>query len=76
MTSAVQDLYQKASALSIEDRAALAVLLLESLEGAADKDVEDAWVEEIERRMTDYRAGRIKTIPWQEVRARLHRPDR
>lgn len=76
MTSAVQDLYAKASELSPEDRAALAALLLESLEGAADEGAEDAWAKEIERRMADYRAGRIKTIPWPEVRARLHRCDR
>jgi hypothetical protein len=26
--------------------------------------------------MADYRAGRIKTISWQEVRTQLHRPNR
>lgn len=76
MTSAVQDLYEKAAELSPEERAALAALLLESLEGAPDEGAEDAWASEIDRRMADYRAGRIKTISWQEVRARLHRRDR
>ena len=76
MTSALHELYEKASELSPEDRAALAALLLESLETTADEDAEDAWAREIERRISDYRAGRIRTIPWQEVRARLHRRDR
>ena len=76
MTSDVQDLFEKAAELSPQDRAALAALLLESLESTVDEGVEDAWTGEIERRMADYRAGRIKTIPWQDVRARLHRRDR
>ncbi|HEY0158458.1 MAG TPA: addiction module protein [Thermoanaerobaculia bacterium] len=37
---------------------------------------EEAWAKEIERRMADYRAGRVKTISWQKVRASLHRSDR
>lgn len=76
MTRAVQELYEKASELTANDRAELAGLLLESIEEAADEGVEEAWAAEIERRMAEYRAGRVKTIPWSEVRARLHRSDR
>jgi putative addiction module component, TIGR02574 family len=73
---AVEELYERASALAPEDRAELAGLLLESIEDQPDEGVEDAWAAEIERRMADYRAGRVKTIAWSEVRAYLHRPDR
>ena len=76
MTRAVEELYEKASHLPEEDRAELAGMLLESIEEPPDDGVEDAWAAEIERRMTEYRAGRVKTIPWAEVRAYLHRPDR
>jgi len=76
MTRAVQELYEKASELSVRDRAELAGLLLESIEEPSDEGVEEAWAAEIERRMAEYRAGRVKTIPWSEVRARLHRSDR
>lgn len=38
--------------------------------------VEEAWAAEIERRMAEYRAARMKTIPWSELRAYLHRADR
>jgi putative addiction module component (TIGR02574 family) len=62
--------------LTAENRAELAGKLLESIEEPADEGVEEAWAAEIERRMTDYRAGRVKTIPWAEVRAHLHRADR
>lgn len=76
MTRAVQELYEQASELPPQDRAELAGLLLESLEEPADADVQDAWAAEIERRMADYRAGRINTVSWQELRAHLHRSDR
>ena len=72
----VEELYERASALAPEDRAELAGLLLESIEDEPDEGVEDAWAAEIERRMADYHAGRVRTIPWSEVRAHLHRPNR
>jgi putative addiction module component (TIGR02574 family) len=76
MARVVEELYEKAFALPPEDRAELAGLLLESIDERADEGVEEAWAAEIERRMTDYRAGKIQTIPWAEVRARLHRSNR
>lgn len=76
MTRAVEELYEQASQLPADDRAELAGRLLESIEDPSDEDVEQSWAAEIERRMTDYRAGRVKTISWSEVRAHLHRADR
>ncbi|HEX7149992.1 MAG TPA: addiction module protein [Thermoanaerobaculia bacterium] len=76
MTRAVEELYEQASRLPAEERAELAGLLLESIEDPADEGVEEAWAAEIERRMADFRAGRVETISWSDVRAHLHRPDR
>ena len=76
MTRAVEELYQQASQLPEEDRAELAGKLLEGIGESADEGVEDAWAAEVERRMAEYRAGRVKTIPWSEVRAYLHSADR
>lgn len=76
MTRVVEELYEQASRLPEAERAELAGLLLESIEDPADEGVEEAWAAEIERRMAEYRAGRVKTIPWSEVRAHLHRADR
>ena len=76
MTQAVLDLYEKASELPETDRAELAGLLLQSIEEELEPGIEEAWAAEIERRMADYHAGRVKTIPWSEVRAQLHRPNR
>ena len=76
VSRAVHDLFEKASELPSEERAELAGLLLESIDAPADEDVEEAWAREIERRMADYRAGKVKTIPWSQVRAHLHRTNR
>ena len=76
MTDAIRELYEQASQLSESERAELAGLLLETLHQPADPGVEAAWAGEVERRLEDYRAGRVQAISWQELRARLHRVDR
>ncbi|HYC93448.1 MAG TPA: addiction module protein [Thermoanaerobaculia bacterium] len=76
MSRDVRDLYAEAAELPPSDRAELAGLLLESLEDHPAVDHEEAWAREIERRMADYRAGRVKTLSWQEVRSHLHRSGR
>lgn len=73
---AVEELYEQATALPPADRAELAGLLLESIEDQSEEGVEEAWAVEIERRIADYRAGGVRTIPWSEVRAHLHRSHR
>jgi putative addiction module component (TIGR02574 family) len=73
MPSDVIDLFKQASDLPDRDRATLAGILLESLETEVDPDVEAAWKEEIERRLADLDAGRVQSIPWEEVKARLIR---
>lgn len=65
------EVWTEVAELSEKDRAALAGLLIESLEGEPDEDVEAAWAVEIERRVADLDAGRAKTIPWEQVRQRL-----
>lgn len=71
MSRTVEDLLREAAELSEQDRAALAGILIESLEGPPDLDVEAAWAAEIERRVADLDAGRVTTVPWDEVRERL-----
>ena len=71
MSRTFTDVWKEASELSEEDRAALAGLLIESLEGEPDADVEAAWAAEIEKRVAELDAGTVKSIPWEEVRQRL-----
>lgn len=63
--------FRDASELPERDRATLAGLLIESLEGEPEPDVEAAWLAEIERRVAELDAGTVKVIPWEEVRRRL-----
>ena len=72
MSRTVEELFREASELQESERAELAGLLLESIEGEPDPGVEAAWAEEVERRVRQIDSGEVKTIPWEEVRARLH----
>jgi putative addiction module component (TIGR02574 family) len=69
----VVDLFRQAAELSDDDRATLAGLLIESLETEPDPDVEEAWARDIERRLAELDAGKVKTVPWETVRDRLLR---
>ncbi|HEX3119571.1 MAG TPA: addiction module protein [Candidatus Acidoferrum sp.] len=71
MTKQTLELLQKALALSDEERADLAGSLLESLDQPADDNVEAAWDEEIARRIADFDSGKSKSVPWEEVQARI-----
>ncbi|MGH7490358.1 MAG: addiction module protein [bacterium] len=71
MSKTFTDVWREAAALSEEDRASLAGLLIESLEGDSDPDVEAAWVAEIQRRVGELEAGTVESIPWEQVRQRL-----
>jgi putative addiction module component (TIGR02574 family) len=65
-------LFAEARELSETDRTELAGRLLETVDGEPDADVQAAWAEEIERRIRQLDSGEVKTIPWEEVRARLY----
>ena len=71
MSRTFTDVWKDAAELSEEDRAALAGLLIESLEGEPDPDVEAAWAAEIQKRVAELDAGTVQSIPWEQVRQRL-----
>ena len=73
MSEMLVDLKRKAAQLSDTERAELALSLIESLDGPADPDVEEAWRLEIERRMGEIDRGGVRLIPGDEVFARLRR---
>ena len=72
MATSATDLLKQALELKEEERAELASLLIESLDEPAEEGVEAAWATEIERRMADLDSGSAKTLPWDEVREKLH----
>jgi len=74
ITPQVSELLEKALALSTQERGLLIDHLVESLdEGPAEEGVEEAWDEEIKRRVDDIRAGKVKMIPGEHVLRELAR---
>ena len=71
MPREVAEVLRDALSLPPEARAALADSLLESLDGALDENVEDAWREEIRSRLDQIDRGAVPLIPWEEARRRL-----
>ena len=71
MNARVGHLLDEVLGLPAEERSALVVALLDSLEIADDVAVSELWRAEVNRRRTDLRAGRVKAAPWAEVRQRL-----
>lgn len=71
MSRDLKDVFREAFELPEEQRATLAGLLIESLESPPEPDVEEAWAQEAERRWQEIEAGSVRTIPWNEVRAKL-----
>jgi putative addiction module component (TIGR02574 family) len=73
MTRKKELLLDEALRLPEEDRADLAVKLIESLDGDPDNDVDTIWPHEIERRCAAVDAGDAETSDWEEVRSRIER---
>jgi putative addiction module component (TIGR02574 family) len=71
MTEAVSELLKRALALPAEARAALAGSLLESLDDRMDASAEEAWRDEIARRIAELDSGKVKPIPWAEARREI-----
>jgi putative addiction module component (TIGR02574 family) len=71
MTGELSELLEKALALPVEARAALANSLLESLDQTIDVGVEEAWKEEIGRRIEELDSGKVKPISWAEARRQI-----
>lgn len=73
MPDTLTELKEKAAQLPDAERAELALSLIESLDGPADSDVEEAWRLEIERRIGQIDRGEVELISGDEVFARLRR---
>jgi putative addiction module component (TIGR02574 family) len=65
------EVLRDALALSPEVRAALIDSLISSLGQAVDAGAEEAWREEIFRRLQQIDSGAVHLNPWEEARRRL-----
>lgn len=73
MAANFSELERQLRALSEEERARLALSLIESLEPAEADDIEMAWRAEIDARVEAYDKGMIKSIPGEEIFAEIRR---
>ena len=71
MTEKSQVVLEEALKLSANERAEVAEQLIASLDQVPDTDVEQAWQQEVQRRLQQIERGEVKTIPWEEVQRRL-----
>jgi putative addiction module component (TIGR02574 family) len=71
MAKNLNEIIRDAAALPEADRATLAGVLIESLEGKPDDDVGTAWAAEIKRRASEIDAGEVELVPWEQVREEL-----
>ncbi len=67
------ELLRQALNLDVRDRATLAERLLASLDELTEKEAEHLWAEEAQRRLEEYRAGRAKAVPSEEVHEKAER---
>ena len=73
MPTLVEELSERARALSPEDRALLAERLLESLPDEAESEAEAAWDREIARRVEQVKSGTARLYSAEDVHAEARR---
>lgn len=71
MNARVDHILDEALGLPADERSALTVTLLDSLEGSDDSSITEAWRQEIRARQAALRAGTVKAVSWAEAKARL-----
>ena len=69
----VDDILRTALTLDVRDRATLAEKLLASLDTLSEDEADRLWADEAERRLREYRAGRMRAIPADEVAEKARR---
>jgi putative addiction module component (TIGR02574 family) len=71
MNARVDHLLDEVLALPADERSAVAIALLDSLENADGDNVSEAWRAEVKRRRGELRAGNVRATPWAEVKQRF-----
>jgi putative addiction module component (TIGR02574 family) len=71
MSTALTEIEQKATELAPEERARLALSLIESLENSDEGDIEELWRIEAERRWAEIETGKARLVPGDEVFAKI-----
>lgn len=67
MDASFEQIQQSAMSLSDSERAELAASLIGSLDPQFDKNADEAWAAEIQRRIESLDNGEVNLIPWDDV---------
>lgn len=67
MESKLEEVITAALQLDIEERAQLAGRLLLSLDEPSESELETLWLQEAERRLEEFRSGRVRGVPADQV---------
>lgn len=70
MSKKFKDITAEALELPLAARAELAKQLLDSLEDISEEENEKLWAEEAERRYAEFKKGKTKAVPAEQVFAR------
>ena len=73
MSPKVHELSEEAKALTPSDKLALVDELLAQLD-IPDPEIEQAWADEVGRRIEADRAGKLETFSYDEVMSRFRKP--
>jgi putative addiction module component (TIGR02574 family) len=68
MIANAQEILQTALQLPDNERADLAASLIESLDQTFDTDAQDAWAQEVSRRVAEIDSGAVATVSWNNAR--------
>lgn len=71
MTRAIAEIEAEIRGLPRSEQERLLRALLEELDGSSDPDADRAWLDEVQRRSAELDAGLVKSIPAEEVFARV-----
>ena len=67
MTAVAEKNLDQVLALPCEDRVTVAEKLLQSLNSPMQSEIDQAWGEQVERRIDEIDSGEVKLIPGEEV---------
>ena len=70
MSALLDQLEKQVRLLTTKEKATLARLLIEELDPSLDREVEQLWIVESQRRYQGYLKGEIDSVPGDEVMAR------
>ena len=71
MDASVDHLIDEALALAPDERSAVVLALLDSLDGEDEATVTKAWSDEIRQRKSELRSGAARAVPWDQAKTRL-----